>query len=724
MEQSETTIDIKQALQIARAFNLAFNNAFMYGGSHQTTKDSAATCFQVLKPMLETTSIITVTVERGSVYIENHCVDKLVSIQRINSRFTKTGVQSVSFDREASQESVQALFHLMGSLSEFTRVEAMLEYLKKESIKGVRINYVVYQKVTLDEAVVDKDVLLETQQILDNQQSLVAGLYVQADPDGILRELSEIMSLQNSAHVDGIVRTGTSDHPEISQADYDKFISTKLKSINRQFTSTEEPEESTCLTPAEMLESIYKLKENILENVRLQRETGKLVAADELIITEINQISYQVIVRLIKEEYRGDQKISVKRLAQIIRRMLPDIKELKYLLPQLKDGLFAEGMSPSDYLSLVKELSKELDSDGLMQVMVEASDQIGLTLNELIDGIREAPEEAARLIVLAAEIKKGGVKADDQQMSAVLSDYIEKVSRAMALQSPEAVAPGGGVMLTAAVSRIEREILDRLKSQNVDLSTVSEVAQKLANQFTETVSVLQGDWIRSNLNSSEKPNEEMMLSILEQVAEHGHAGTGVTEEIRAILISNGFSSEAIDTIVKKAQQRATAAIAHSLEIPQGVYNISSTIIFLNREIYSNIQYNTPFSTLLISYDKVFDLRASTEIEITPDINIQLTNQFLKLLKILPKRRLDVLGIFPQRNVRIPFLILPMTEYIGALYLRKRIAGALKQHEFLVDDLTVYIEPKITVSGYNKRLTPDKASYLKEIYQLHCQTKLQ
>jgi hypothetical protein len=674
--------------------------------------------------MLDNTSIITVTVERGSVYIENHCVDKLVSIQRINSRFTKTGAQSVSFDREASQESVQALFFLMGSLSEFTRVEAMLEYLKKEQIKGVRINYVVYQKVTLDEAVVDKDVLLETQQILDNQQALGAGSHVQADQDRILREFSEIMSLQNSAHVGGVAQTGAADHPEISQADYDKFISTKLKSINRQLTSTEESENGTRLTPAEMLETIYKFKENVLENIRLQKETGKLTSTDELVISEINQISYQVIVRLIKEEYRGDRNISVKRLAQIIRRMLPDIKELKYLLPQLKDGLFAEGMSPSDYLSLVKELSKELDSDGLMQVMVEASDQIGLSLNELIDGIKEAPEEAARLIVLAAEIKKGGVTADDQQMSAVLSDYIEKVSRALALQSPEAAAPGGGVMLKAAVTRIEREILDRLKSQNVDLNTVSEVAQKLADQFTKTVSVLQGDWIRSNLDNSDKPNEETVLSILEQVAEHGQGGVGVTEEIRAILISNGYSGEAIDTIVKKAQLRAAAAITHSIEIPQGVYKVNSTIIFLNREIHSNLRYNTPFTTMLISYEKVVDLRTFTEIEVTPDIHIQLTNQSLILLKALPKRRLDVLGIFPERNIRIPFIIMPMTEYTGALYLKKRIVRVIRQYEFLVNDITVHIEPNITVSGYNKRLTPDKASYLKSIYQLHCLPKLQ
>ena len=170
--------------------------------------------------------------------------------------------------------------------------------------------------------------------------------------------------------------------------------------------------------------------------------------------------------------------------------------------------------------------------------MVEASDLIGLTLNELIEGIKEAPEEAARLIVLAAEIKKGGVKADDQQMSAVLSDYIENVSRALALQSPEAVSHGGGKMLKAAVTRIEREIIGRLKSQNVSANTVSEVAQKLADQFSETVSILKGDWAKKNINSSKNLDEETVISILEQIAEQGQEGDGVAGEIRSILMTN------------------------------------------------------------------------------------------------------------------------------------------------------------------------------------------
>jgi len=470
-----------------------------------------------------------------------------------------------------------------------------------------------------------------------------------------------------------------------------------------------------------MLESIYKLKEKVLENVKIQRETGKLTSAEELAIDKINQLSYQVIVRLIKEEYRKDRTISVKRLAQIIRRMLPDIKELKFLLPQLKDGLFAEGMSPSEYLSLVKELNNELDSEGLIQVLIEASDQIGLTFNELLDGIKDAPEEAAKLIVLAAEIKKGGARADDEQMSAVLSDYIERVSRSLALQSQEVASFGGGKMLKTAVTRIEREILDRLKSQNVAENTVSAVAEKLASQFSETISVLQGEWLQTNLKKSNKPNETMLLSIIEQVAEQGQVG--ITGEIRSILVSNGYSPEAIDDIVKKAQMRALAAITHTVEIPPGVYNDKSTFLFLDREIRLNLRYNTPFSTIIISYDEIVDIRTFTLIEVTPDVHIQLTSQALKFLKEIQKRDLDVIGVCTLNNTSMPFMVMPMTDLSGALFVKKRLETDFPQHEFQVNNITVHIVPKVTVSDFNKNLTPDKTSYIKAIYRRHSQPKL-
>lgn len=720
---SETVLDLKQALHIARGFNLAFNNAFMYGGSHQTTKDSAATFFNILQPMLDIAHIITISAEKDSIYFENHCVDKLVSVQRINSRFKKAGVQSVSFDRDASLEGILALFYMMGSLSDFKSLESMQTYLYNERIAGIKINYVVYQKVTIDDAVVNKTALSETQLLLSAQQGPGSGSYLQTDQAGILREFSEMLSLRNSADGDDGSGTGAAATSGLSQADYDKFISTQIKSFNNQLNSTEESGNGASLTPAEMLESIYKLKESALEDLRLKRETGKLTSTEELAINEINQISYQVIVRLIKEEYRNDKNISVKRLAQIIRRMLPDIKELKYLLPQLKDGLFAEGMSPSDYLSLVKELNKELDSDGLIQVLIEASDQIGLSFNELLEGIKESPEEAAKLIVLAAEIKKGGVKADDEQMSAVLSDYIEKVSRAMALQAPEAVAAGGGRMLKSAVTRIEREIIGRLKAQNVGANTVSAVARKLADQFSETILNLKGDWAKKSISSSKDLDEETVLSIIEQIAEQGQEQDGVTGEIRSILIANGFSAEKIDSMVKKVQLRAEAAVKHKIEMPKGTYNPQTMAFFLNLEIKRNCRYNSPFSTILVAYDKIVDVRTFTTIDLTPDINIQLTNQSLKLLKDM-QRDLDVIGICTINNLSILLMVLPMTDMTGALFVKKRLDKDFPQHEFLVDGITVHVEPVITVSSYNNKLTPDTASYFKAVYQLYNQPKLQ
>lgn len=723
LDRADIVIDLKQALQIARAFSLAFNNAFMYGGGHQTTKDSAASFFQVVRPMLDSAGIITVSADKESIFFENHCVDKLVSAQRISHRFKKAGVQSISFDNETCRESVLALFYLLGSISDFPNVDSMQVYLARQRIAGIRINYVVYRKVTLDDAIVHKDVLSETRSQSNVQQLLASGSYLQADPAGILKEFSEILSLRAAADDTDSSAAGNAASSGLSPEDYDKFITSQIRSINNRLTATEESEDGASLTPAEMLETVYKLKESVLENIRLQRETGKLFSADELVITELNQVTYQVIVRLIREEYRNDRKISVKRLAQIIRRMLPDIIELKYLLPQLKDGLFAEGMSPSDYLSLVKELSRELDSDGLIQIMTEASDQIGLTLNELVEGIRDAPEESARLIVLAAEIKKGGVRADQQQMSAVLSDYIEKVSRALALQAPETAAPGGGALLKAAVTRIEKEILERLKSQNVALNTVSDVALKLATQFAETVSLLKGDWVRTHISRTKNPDENTVLSIIEQIAENGQEDNGVTEEIRAILVSNGFSSDAIDAVIKKAQLRAAAAITHALEIPPGAFNAATTVFFMDREIKLNQRYNTSFSTLLVSYQKVVDLRTYTIVEVTPDISIQLTNQALTLLKEM-RRDLDLVGVYKVNTVCIPLMVLPMTDITGALFVKKRIDKELPCHEFEINGITVHVEPHVTVCGYNKKLTPDKLSYLRSIYQFHCQPKLQ
>lgn len=706
---SDTVIDAKYALQIARLFNLAFNNAFMFGGGHQTTKDSSANFYNLLQQALTAIEIITISVERGSVYLENHCVDKLVSVPRITSRLNKAGVQSVSFDQDLTLEGVQALFYMIGSLADFKDVSAMQSYLRAQQLAGVRLNYVVYQKITVDETIINKELLAENH--LVNSVQTLQGIGTGA-----------AVSQELSSEIAELLSSGTASAAVLHPVESDTSLTSQIRDLSRRFIASPDVNDDTPLSSSEMLESVYKLKETILENARIQQETGKLAAADELVINELNQISYQVIVRLIKEEYRNDKGISVKRLAQIIRRMLPDIKELRYLLPQLKDGLFAEGMPPADYLLLVKELCKELASDDLIQVVAEAAEHVGLSFSELIESIKDAPEEAARLIVLASEIKKGGVAADEQQMSALLSDYIEKVSRSLALQSPEVTSNGGGMLLQAAVSRIEREIVDKLSAQNVSPTIVQEVAQTLARQFTATVSGIKSDWLKNRMYQAEQPNEETVLSILEQVVEQGKQGSGVTEEIQTLLIARGYSPETITSIIQKAQKRAASVVHHPLELPAGVHNAKNTCFFVNREIKLHARYKTIFSTMLISYERVVDPWTTAVLELTSDMISQLTNQSLELLKGVMKRDTDIIGVYELAPTHIPLMILPMTDASSALYIQKRLRKAFKNTEFMLNGIIVQVEPTISVLGYTKKLATETAAYLDVMYQHHCMQK--
>jgi hypothetical protein len=234
---------------------------------------------------------------------------------------------------------------------------------------------------------------------------------------------------------------------------------------------------------------------------------------------------------------------------------------------------------------------------------------------------------------------------------------------------------------------------------------------------------LKSDWVKKNIDSSKNLDEEAILSIIEQIAEYGQEGIGVVEEIKVFLISKGFSAEKIDTMVKKVHLRAAAAITHKIEIPEGAFNASAMAFFLNLEIKRNSRYNSPFTTILFSYEKIIDLRTYTIIDLTPDINIQLTNQSLKLLKDM-KRDTDIVGIITENNISIPLMVLPMTDITGALFVKKRIGKDFPCHEFLVNGITVHVEPVITALSYNKKLTPDKVSYLKSIYKFHCQPILQ
>jgi len=177
----------------------------------------------------------------------------------------------------------------------------------------------------------------------------------------------------------------------------------------------------------EIVESVVKLKREVNDNLDVIRTTHKLNESDNLVIGELDAMSHDVMLRLLCEEYKGGG-VSTRRLAQIARRMLPDIKDLKRMLPRLKDALTKEGMPQADYLQFVTDILKDIESDGLAGVFEPAVREMGVSMDELVEAIRADPSDAA---ALSCSRRNCGNRraATMRNCPSLLTDYIERVSR-------------------------------------------------------------------------------------------------------------------------------------------------------------------------------------------------------------------------------------------------------------------------------------------------------
>ena len=117
---------------------------------------------------------------------------------------------------------------------------------------------------------------------------------------------------------------------------------------------------------SELASAVFDMKRQLINGIERQKSLGITYSNEEEIIDKANEITDNVLIQLIKEEYKSGQ-ISTSRLAHILKRLVPDVKELKRLMPKIKAALLEEGMPLAEYLDLVLQLSTELESEELSQ---------------------------------------------------------------------------------------------------------------------------------------------------------------------------------------------------------------------------------------------------------------------------------------------------------------------------------------------------------------------
>ena len=692
----------RQAEIFGRQFNSAVTNSSAYGFDHPVSARAYETLLSGLAECLAVCDPVTVMLDRGSFFVEDFPVDAKFNSSRLAILFRKLGLESVTFLPGAGVDALKCLMSVMTRPDDFDDIDAVRDELVRQGIDSIQVNHVVLRKFTKDDEVIDREGLEELAGLAEQAVATGGESGAQFDSsETLLERVEKIFSMhallkQPQQMAENLVQASGAT-PE-QQAG----VVAQIRRLGAQVES-ESVEADATISPAEVMQAIAKVREEVSSGLAGQEEMARLMAERGGVLSELDRLTCQTVVSIVRDEYRQGQ-VSAQRLAQIIRRVLPESRDLKRLLPMLKQALLDEGMGLADYIEFVNQLTAELQSDELVQMLEQGADSIGFSVDELLREIRREPEEAARLIVLAAELRQGG-RSNEALLSDALSEYIDRVSGdlASAQAGDDPNAPH------AAVGKTRQELVRGIHAQGVSQSVLDRLESGLGGRSGQSTGSFRTSRLAELLNRSESVNDAELADQLVQIVERESSMTTLGDTLQHELGNHGYSAERIDSIYNETLARLKRKSKVEF-IPGAVMNPVATQYFLKREIATSIRYETFFSCIMLMIAQVRENECDWRTISTDEIESLMPEVFDMLPPHL--RDLDLLGTLGSKDRNIPLAILPMTDQAGAEAVMARMLEALEAARLELGGNAV----KVNVIGTAARYDPEQAPDAKSLIQ--------
>jgi len=765
--------------KIGRTFALLFNRLVMYNLDHPFTVESMNNYYKTITDGLSTFSPIVLIMHQEQFFIEDEPLDSRINLSKMVIHFKKAGIQSISFEKGMKSDELNLFIGIFSDLKKFSTADHMKKALSGRGVNKVKINHVIFKKMTADDKVVSKGTIIENQSGTPKaSQSAAKTKFMDMMVENIVME-----EVEKSLSIKSLMEDPTG----LSKILVDKDLSGSKESgdgkgksgdvIIKQLDVLKKEVEAAMsgtgnIQMPELASAVLAMKKDLLEQIEAQKAMGVIYENEGMIRDETDAIMDGILIGLIKEEYKQG-KVSIQRLGQIIRRMIPEPEELKRLLPKIKEALIEEGMSLPQFAQLAQELGKELQSEELAQILKKSAEEIGVDGEELIRELQIDPAGAAELIYLASEIKKG--TGDEKVLSDLLVDYVERIGSKISLDAAEQKGEEGGKYLKDIISRVESEIVGNLKQKDVNNDIISSVEKRLEERMEECFNKLQSDWAL-RYESSGAGEGKTILDIFEEDAEEGEDLKAILESVRSSVREGGLdendfkqifdeiSKSKLDqqkknlkkeALEKKAQQKEAQEKndlkkeaqqkeeqekndlkkeaqekeeqeKNELEkktqekkkekpgLPKGVLNRKNTLFFVDKEISRAVRYSTPFSTMLLTILKVTPEKPVPKGSITWDdvMNAVLT----ELAKVV--RDTDMVGLLDKKKM---LTLLPMTGKGDSKMAMSRIMKILQAEPFTVNDYPLAVKLVGVVSVYDHDRAQTLKSYIKvsenELYDM-------
>jgi hypothetical protein len=712
MRNSKSRFSKRTSEKIGRTFSIMFNRASMYKMDHPFTLQSIEDVYKTVADGLEIFSPIVLILNRDHFFIEEEPFDQRLNTSRMAAHFKKAGIQSISFEKGVQGDELDHFVRIFTDLKKHPTAGSMRDALTAKRVSNIKINHVLYKKVTEDDAIVSKEQVQQPSSDTRNIASAeIYGEVIDMMAESILaEEVAKSLSLEDLlANPEKLSKDLIAQDLSLSRENQNGsahpgfFISDQLGRIRDEVDKVTAHNDKVSLP--ELADAVFDLKKQLIAGIESQKALGIIYENEMQIVDEANALSDEVLIQLVKDEYRkGD--ISIQRLAQIIRRLMPEPDELKRLLPKLSEAMLAEGMSKADFLQLLDALAKELQNENLMQFLQKGAEEIGMTSEDLIAEVKIDPSGAAELIHLASEIRKG--TGDENVLTDVLVDYIERIGSKLALDDLNPSGEEENSHLKEVISKVESEIVNKLSKKGVDGDVLKAVQERLTQRMEICFERLKADWERRQETSmtTEGIGKTTIFRVLEESVREGEELHKILKEVRSSMHERGIDENNFQQIydeichLRQAQEKNKSY----KPLPEGILNYKNTRLLIEKEIFRSLRYDTPFSMITFSIESITPQKPIPRGAITgPEINHFIMGELIGVL-----RHADLVGILTKNIIVV---LLPMTEKMNAKVAMSRILKALHAERFVIKGMPLTVKFAGAVTSFDHEQTPDFASFV-------------
>jgi len=713
----ETKINKQKLFHVGRFFLMLFNRSMMYDANHPHCQQAMDQFLPTLLPVLATHSPVVFTMNQEQIFVDDEPVDPRVNTSRMVAFFKRAEIQSISFYNGIDRDELYAFTEIFTSLKRYPNANAMKKEMETRRIRHVRVNHVYFKKVSRDEEVVSREDLERIKadgeedgsppskkKFMDTVlESIIAEEFGKSlniknlidHPVEVSNQMidADLRSFQQSDAVDRSHGPVLAHQLNIIEAEVDK----NLSGLGDADLSS-------------LAEAVFDMKRQLIRGIELQKSTGTAYSNEGVLLDKANEIADRVVLKLIRDEYKSG-KISPSRLAQMLKRLVPEPGELKRLLPKIQNALLEEGMQLADYLKMVDELSNELQDEELSKILQQSAEAVGLYGQDLIMEVKNNPVQAAELIFLAAEIRKAG--GDENMLTDLLVDYVEKIGSKLTLDTARENKVEGEEHLRQVMDSVESEILARLRKMDVREDILKRIEHRLNSRYEELFDNIKGKWNRSlspQADGKENAPETSVLQILERSVGENEELANILRMVRDQVHAKGIGENDVKAIleeVAKEYENWQKSKEKTLTFEETL-DSKGLAFFLDKEISRASRYDLAFSVVSFAVVTAKAKRKLPNVSITQaDIVEAVMKRFTSNI-----RGSDIAAIAGKNRI---VGIFPMTTPDEAKLAFKRHLRFINMRPFDINGVSVSVQVAGSVANFDAKRTPNTSVFLRILF---------